>query len=73
MLLQAFPSPDIWESLRKVFEEFGFNRCTWGTDWTRAVAFLNCEQGVEAFRIKRQISDAERAVLMGGALEKIYN
>ena len=71
--LQPFPYPDIWESLRKVFEAFGFNRCMWGTDWTRAVEFLNYEQGVEAFRVTNQLSDSERVVLMGGALEKIYN
>jgi predicted TIM-barrel fold metal-dependent hydrolase len=69
----AFPYPDIWESLGKVFAAFGFNRCMWGTDWTRAVEFLNYEQGVEAFRVTDQLSDAERSVLMGGALEKIYN
>ena len=71
--LLPFPYPDIWESLGKVFAAFGFNRCMWGTDWTRAVEFLNYEQGVEAFRVTDQLSDAERSVLMGGALEKIYN
>ena len=44
----------------------------WGTDWTRAVELLNYEQGVEAFRVTDQLSDAERATLMGGSLSKIY-
>jgi len=68
-----FPYPDIWEPLSKIFNAFGFDRCMWGTDWTRAVELLNYEQGVEAFRVTDQISDSERSALMGGALMKIYN
>ena len=69
---QPFPYSDIWEPLRKVFDAFGFDRCMWGTDWTRAVALLTYEQGVEAFRITDQLTDSERSALMGGTLEKIY-
>ena len=70
---QPFPYPDIWEPLRRIFDAFGFERCLWGTDWTRAVNSLTYEQGVEAFRVTDQISEDERSVLMGGALAKIYN
>ena len=70
---QPFPYPDIWESLRQVFDAFGFERCMWGTDWTRAVGVLSYEQGVEAFRVTDQLSDSERSALMGGTLAKIYN
>ena len=70
---QPFPYSDIWEPLGKVFEAFGFERCLWGTDWTRAVKLLTYEQGVEAFRVTDQLSDAERSTLMGGTLAKIYN
>jgi predicted TIM-barrel fold metal-dependent hydrolase len=70
---QPFPYTDIWESLSKIFDAFGFDRCMWGTDWTRAVELLTYEQGVEAFRVTDQLSDSERATLMGGSLAKIYN
>ena len=70
---QQFPYPDIWEPLGKVFHAFGFDRCMWGTDWTRAVELLTYEQGVEAFRVTDQLSESERSALMGGALMKIYN
>jgi len=70
---QPFPYTDIWEPLSKIFDAFGFDRCMWGTDWTRAVALLTFEQGVEAFRVTDQLSDAERSALMGGSLRKIYN
>ncbi len=70
---EPFPYPDIWEPLRRIFDAFGFDRCLWGTDWTRAVNLLTYEQGVEAFRVTDQLSDDERATLMGGALAKIYN
>ena len=69
---QPFPYPDIWESLGKVFDAFGFDRCLWGTDWTRAVRLLNYEQGVEAFRVTDRLTDSERSDLMGGTLKKIY-
>jgi len=28
----------------------GFERCLWGTDWTRAFAVVNYERAVEPFR-----------------------
>ena len=70
---QPFPYPDIWEPLDQVFDAFGFERCLWGTDWTRAVKLLTYEQGVEAFRVTDHLSDAERTALMGGSLAKLYN
>ena len=70
---QPFPYPDIWEPLSKVLDAFGFERCMWGTDWTRAVSLLTYEQGVEAFQITDRLSDSERSALMGGSLTKIYN
>ena len=70
---EPFPYADIWGHLGKVFDAFGFDRCMWGTDWTRAVNLLTYKQGVEAFRVTDQLSDSERSALMGGTLEKIYN
>ena len=70
---EPFPYTDIWAHLGKVFDAFGFDRCMWGTDWTRAVNLLTYKQGVEAFRVADQLSDSERSALLGGTLEKIYN
>ena len=70
---QPFPYADIWEPLAKVFDAFGFDRCMWGTDWTRALNILTYEHGVEAFRVTDSLSDSERSALMGGTLAKIYN
>ena len=69
---EPFPYPDIWEPLGRMFEAFGFERCLWGTDWTRASNVLTYEQGVEAFHVTDTLSDSERAMLMGGALTKVY-
>jgi L-fuconolactonase len=69
---QPFPYTDIWDPLGRIFDAFGFGRCMWGTDWTRAVAFLTYEQGVEAFRVTDRLSDTERAALMGGTLQQVY-
>ena len=69
---EPFPYPDIWESLSRVFDAYGLERCMWGTDWTRAVRLLTYEQGVEAFRVADRLSDTDRATLMGGTLARIY-
>ena len=70
---QPFPYLDIWEPLSKILDAFGFERCMWGTDWTRAVSLLTYEQGVKAFQVTDRLSDSERSALMGGSLTKIYN
>ena len=70
---QPFPYPDIWEPLGRIFDAYGLERCMWGTDWTPAVKLLTYEQGVEAFRVSDRLSDADRAVLMGGTLSRVYN
>ena len=70
---EPYPYDDLWDPLRRVFDAFGFDRCLWGTDWTRAVNLLTYEQGVTPFRLTDRLSDDERAVLMGGALQRIYN
>ena len=67
-----YPYNDIWDPLCRIFDAFGFDRCLWGTDWTRASNVLTYKQGVEPFRLTDRISDGDRAMLMGGALSKIY-
>ena len=70
---EPFPYKDIWDPLGRIFDAFGLDRCMWGTDWTRAVALLTYEQGVEAFRVTDRLSDSDRAVLMGETLQRVYN
>lgn len=69
----GYPYPDIWGPLARIFDAWGFERCLWGTDWTRAYAVLNYEQGVTPFRQTDRLTEAERAMLMGGACAKAYN
>jgi predicted TIM-barrel fold metal-dependent hydrolase len=69
---EPYPFPDIWDPLARVFEAWGFERCLWGTDWTRAFAIVNYEQAVEPFRKTERLSADERALLMGGACAKAY-
>ncbi len=69
---EPYPFPDIWDPLARIFDAWGFERCLWGTDWTRAFAVVNYEQGVEPFLKTDRLSDTERAVLMGAACAKAY-
>jgi predicted TIM-barrel fold metal-dependent hydrolase len=68
----SYPYPDIWDPLKRVFDAWGFERCLWGTDWTRAFAVCNYEQAVEPFVETNRLSESERAMLMGGACAKVY-
>src|SRR5438105_4682068 len=70
---EPFPYKDIWDPLGRIFDAFGFDRCLWGTDWTRAINLLTYEQGVEAFRVTDRLSDSDRAALMGETLTRVYN
>lgn len=69
---EPYPFPDIWDPLARVFDAWGFERCLWGTDWTRAFAVVNYEQAVEPFRLTDRLSESERAMLMGDATAKAY-
>jgi predicted TIM-barrel fold metal-dependent hydrolase len=67
---KPYPFPDIWDPLARVFDAWGFERCLWGTDWTRAFAVVNYEQAVKPFLETKRLS--ESAMLMGGACAKAY-
>ena len=69
---EKFPYKDIWDPLGRILDTFGLERCMWGTDWTRATALLTYKEGVDAFRVSDRLSDSDRAVLMGGTLQKVY-
>ncbi len=69
---EPYPFNDIWDPLARVFDAWGFERCLWGTDWTRAFAVVNYAQAVEPFRQSARLSGSERAMLMGGACAKAY-
>jgi len=69
---KPYPYPDIWDPLARVFDAWGFERCLWGSDWTRTFAVVNYQQAVEPFRLTDRLSDSERAMLMGGATAKAY-
>ncbi len=69
---EPYPFADIWDPLARVFDAWGFERCLWGTDWTRAAAIVSYEQAVQPFLATDRLSDAERRMLMGGACAKAY-
>lgn len=70
---QTFPFNDIWEPLARVFDAFGFDRCMWGTDWTRAAAVVDYKPAVDAFLLSNRLTAGDRDKLMGGSLTRIYN
>lgn len=69
---KPFPYDDIWDPVCRIIDRYGIDRCLWGTDWTRAIKLLTFQQGVEAFRATKRISESDKARLMGGTLSKVY-
>ena len=69
---EPYPFEDIWDPLARVFDAWGFGRCLWGTDWTRAHAVVSYEQGVRPFLETDRITADEREMLMGGSCAKTY-
>ena len=69
---EPYPFADIWDPLARIFDAWGFERCLWGTDWTRAFAVVDYEQAVKPFLETDRLSDSERTMLMGGACAKAY-
>lgn len=69
---EPYPYNDIWDPVCRIIDAFGVDRCLWGTDWTRATALLTYKQGVDPFRETTRLSASDKAMLMGGALERIY-
>jgi predicted TIM-barrel fold metal-dependent hydrolase len=69
---KAYPYPDIWDPLARIFDAYGMERCLWGTDWTRAVQVLTYQQGVDAFKVTDRLTHTEREALMGGNVQKFY-
>lgn len=69
---QPFPYPDIWGPIGRLLDAFGLGRCLWGTDWTRAADVLTYRQGVEAFLLWDRLSASDRAMLMGGSVQRVY-
>ena len=69
---QPFPFDDIWDPMARVFDAFGFQRCLWGTDWTRAINMVSYRDGVEPFRLTDRLTVSEREMLMGGSLTEVY-
>src|SRR5262249_3484793 len=70
---EKLPYNDIWDKLRRIFDAFGFSRCLWGTDWTRAVDCLSYKEGVDAFHVTDRLTASERSQLMGDSLMRVYN
>ena len=69
---EAYPFNDIWDPVCRMIDAFGVDRCLWGTDWMRAVAFLTHKQGTDVFRDTTRLSASDKAKLMGANTARVY-
>ncbi|MBS0638900.1 MAG: amidohydrolase [Proteobacteria bacterium] len=69
----GYPYDDIWDPVLRIIDAFGIDRCMWGTDWTRTIGMLSYEQATKPFLETKRLSDSDKAKLMGGTVEKVYN
>ena len=68
---EKFPYDDIWDPIRRIFDAFGLERCMWGTDWTRAAAVVNYEQGVKPSDHRSSVGQRPRHADGRGAEEDL--
>jgi predicted TIM-barrel fold metal-dependent hydrolase len=69
---KLYPFDDIWDPVCRMVDAYGIDRCLWGTDWTRAVAFVTHKQATDVFRKTKRFSDSDKAMLMGENAARVY-
>ena len=70
MSAEAYPFADVWPAIHRIVEAFGPQRLMWGTDTTRTS--LPYRQELEFFSASNELIPADKAMILGGALEKIF-
>ncbi|MBM3347344.1 MAG: amidohydrolase [Betaproteobacteria bacterium] len=68
-----FPYKDLWPRIRQLVNVFGVERLFWGTDFTRARPLQSYDQGIRYLRDCPELTDVEKAALMGGSLRRYFN
>jgi len=69
----GYPFDDLWNPIMQIVDAYGIDRCMWGSDWTRTLAFATYPQVVDAFLNCGRFSPSDLEALMGGSLRRIYN
>lgn len=67
-----YPFDDLREPLSRIFDAFGVDRCAWGSDVTRTIAFHTPEEGLSFLRDAPWLSPSDRAQLLGGTASELY-
>jgi L-fuconolactonase len=70
---EPFPYKDLWEPVGRVIDAFGVDRCMWGTDWQRTGRLVSVQEATDAFRDHWPLSAGDKATLMGGTAERVYD
>lgn len=68
---ESFPFRDVWPVVGRVVEEFGPERCMWGSDYTVSPEATYAES-VGMMRSLDAVSERERALLLGGTLRRVF-
>lgn len=66
-----YPFPDLWRILHPLLERFGAARLMWGSDINQHRDRLTYEQSLAYLRDSPEISDADRAQVLGGTATRL--
>lgn len=69
---QPYPFPDLWPHLHRVLDAFGPERVMWGSDATRTAPLVGYREALAYLRDSDQLSTAEKALVLGGSLQRIF-
>ena len=70
MSREPYPFADVWPAIHRMVEAFGPQRLMWGTDTTRTS--LAYRQELAFFSASNELPQTAKAMILGGALEKIF-
>jgi L-fuconolactonase len=70
---QAYPFADLWPGLHRVLDAFGSDRVMWGSDYARCRGQHTYAEGVDYLRRTDELSEDEKALVLGRTARRIFN
>jgi predicted TIM-barrel fold metal-dependent hydrolase len=68
----GYPFPDLWPAIESVLGAYGPERVMWGSDLTQVRAHHTYAESIEYLQLESRLSPAERDMLFGAALQRVF-
>lgn len=68
----GYPFADLWPVIESVLAAYGPERVMWGSDLTQVRAHHSYPESIDYLRVAGRLSSAERDMLFGAALQRVF-